>query len=90
MSGTWFCLKCGYNMGIDKDVCPKCGCQKYGENNEYAPTLTDYAKAKRILFGSKPIKRQKKEMFTDTQKLMFGLYPKGFKEILKLKVFGRK
>lgn len=92
MSGTWFCLDCGYNMGTDKDVCPSCGYPKYGKNNKYAPDAESYDMARKALYREIPkVKSKKKEpMFTDLQKLMFGLYPKGFKEILKLKVFGKK
>lgn len=89
MSGTWFCYNCDENIG-DAEKCPYCGCSRNGVEDQYAPTQRDYAKAKKVLYGEKPTKRQKKEMFTDTEKLMFGLYPKGFKELLKLKVFGRK
>lgn len=91
MSGTWFCYNCDENIG-DAKRCPYCGYSRNGEEDEYAPDAKSYAMARKALYGEPPkTKRKKKQpMFTDLQKLMFGLYPKEYKEILKLKVFGKK
>ena len=75
------CKHCGNGVWMTSSLmeCPYCGKTdfiEYGSN---------------VKVNIKPnYKKPKKEMFTDTEKLMFGLYPKGFKELLKLKVFGRK
>lgn len=89
MSEKWECLLCGKEIDMWDEKCPYCGENQFGEKNEYYPTALHCAKAKKIL-NKKQIKtRKKKKVFTDTEKLMFGLYPKAYKNILKLKVFGK-
>lgn len=91
MSNHW-CLHCGKTIALWEEKCPYCGTNQFGENNEYAPDAKSYDMARKALYGTPQKVRQKKKepMFTDLQILMFGLYPKGFKEILKLKVFWKK
>lgn len=90
MSGTWFCLDCGYDMGMDKDVCPCCGYPKYGKNNEYAPDAKSYAMARKALYGENS--KSKEPTYTDEERLALGLHPKdeGYKMSLISRILGKK